>query len=499
MAPADRVLELGGSETLTPRRLVEAARQSHRVRLHPDALARIEAAHRTVVRQAAGGAAIYGVSTGLGAVVDTAIAFDDAGLQRRVIRARAVGVGAEATDVEVRAVMIARLAGFACGVSGASAATVRAYAAMLAAGIHPVMPLRGSLGEADLAPLAHVALVLIGEGSARIGAQAMPGAEALRRAGLQPAALGPKDGLALVSSNAVSVALGALALDAARTALSRLTASAALAFEAQLANLSPLRADAVALRPTPGTARIAGEIRQLLEGGDLAAAAAGRRLHDPLSFRCVAPVLGALLHAIDLADAAVALALRTPDDNPAVLPGADAIVGTAGFDTTHLVLAFEMLGQAMARAASLAGARILQLMSAGTTGLPRFLAPDQDGSSGLAPLQKTVAALVADIAHRSQPMPVTILPVADGMEDYATMAVPVVRKTASIGWMLGLLAAAEMITAAQAIDLRPGHRLGLGTARHHAAIRRLVPALAEDRSLAHELQELHRALGSADL
>ena len=347
------------------------------------------------------------MSTGLGAVVDTAIAFDDAGLQRRVIRARAVGVGAEATDVEVRAVMIARLAGFACGVSGASAATVRAYAAMLAAGIHPVMPLRGSLGEADLAPLAHVALVLIGEGSARIGAQAMPGAEALRRAGLQPAALGPKDGLALVSSNAVSVALGALALDAARTALSRLTASAALAFEAQLANLSPLRADAVALRPTPGTARIAGEIRQLLEGGDLAAAAAGRRLHDPLSFRCVAPVLGALLHAIDLADAAVALALRTPDDNPAVLPGADAIVGTAGFDTTHLVLAFEMLGQAMARAASLAGARILQLMSAGTTGLPRFLAPDPGwqqragavAEDGGRPGRRHRAPVAADAGH----------------------------------------------------------------------------------------------------
>lgn len=486
------VLELGGSAPLSPHRLVEAARGRHGVRMHPDALARIAAARETLLRLAASGTPIYGVTTGLGALIDTAVAPDDAGMQRRVVLARAVGLGAEATDVEVRALMIARLAGFACGASGASVSTVEAYQAMLEAGVHPVVPLTGSLGEADLAPLAHVASVLIGEGTARIQGEIMSGAEALRRAGLQPASLGPKDGLALVSSNAVSTGLGAVAVDQARRALSRLTASAALAFEAQLGNLSPLRADVVALHPAPGRIRIARQIRDLLAGGDLAAGAE-RRLHDPLSFRCAVPVLGCLLAAIEAADEAVALALRSSDDNPAVLAEQDAITGTANFDTTHLALSFETLGQAMSRAAALTGARIMQLMSAEITGLPRFLAP-LAGRSGLAPLQKTVAALVADIAHRSLPFPATILSVADGLEDYATMAVPVVRKTAAIAEMLGQVAAVEMITAVQAIDLRPGHRLGTGTSRQYDAIRRLVPRLDDDRSIASDLQKLDTAL-----
>ena len=492
-------LELGGTTPLTPRRLAEAARGGDAVHLHPVALARIRDAHAVVRRAAAAGASVYGVTTGLGAVADTALAPDDPDLQRRVVLARAVGVGEEATAIEVRAMMIARLAGFARGVSGASETTVLAYRAMLEAGIHATVPCTGSVGEADLAPLAHIAAVLIGEGTARFRGEQLTGADALACAGLAPAILAAKDGLALVSSNAASAGLGALALADTRHAMASLLAAAAMSFEAQLANPGLLRADIVALHPAPGQHRVAGVIRQLLAGGALAVAGTGRRLHDPLSFRCAVPVLGSLLAAIDAADAALALALNSSDDNPAVLPGldptADTITGTASFDTTHLALAFETLGLAMSRAAALTGARIMQLMRAETTGLPRFLtARGAEGRSGLAPLQKTVAALVAEIAHRSLPLPVTVLQAADGIEDYATMAVPIMRKTAAIAGMLGLLAAAEMLTAAQAIDLRPGHRLGHDTSARHEAIRRVVAHLDEDRSIAPDLQRLATAL-----
>lgn len=506
-------LELGGPEPLSPPRLAEAARAGHAVRLHPDALARIRAAHDVVRRAAAAGVPVYGVTTGLGAVMDTAIDPDDAGLQRRVILARAVGVGGgggggggmtgggseDATDIEVRAIMIARLAGLARGVSGASELTVQAYLAMLEAGIHPLVPCTGSVGEADLAPLAHIAAVLIGEGTARVpGGATLVGAAALAGAGLQPATLAPKDGLALVSSNAASAGLGALALAQARHAMAALTAAAALSLEAQRAHPGLLRADIVALHPAPGQDRVAAELRRQLDGGALAAAGAGRRLHDPLSFRCAVPVLGSLLASLDAAHDALALQLDSSDDNPAVL--ADTITGTASFDTTHLALAFETLGQAMSRAATLTGARIMQLMRTETTGLPRFLTTrGGTGRSGLAPLQKTVAALVAAIAHQSLPMPATVLAAADGLEDYATMSVPIMRKTGAIARMLALLASAEMLTAAQAIDLRPAHRLGRGTSAQHAAIRSIVAPLDEDRSLAADLHRLDAALREAAL
>lgn len=483
-------LEIGGG-ALSARRLAEAARDSRPVRLHPDALERMRAAQATLVRVAATGARIYGVNTGLGAVADTALPPDDKAVQRRIVLARSVGVGPMATDEQVRAILLARLAGFAVGRSGVSPAVAAAYLAMLNAGIHPVVPLTGSLGEADLAPLAHVGAVLLGAGIARYGNAIVPGAEALARAGLPVPKLGLKDGLALVSSNAASCGLAALVVADAEQALAALAASAALSFEAQRAGVSVLLPEVVALHPVPGQADIARTLLGLLRGGDLVLPGAARLLHDPLSFRCTAPVLGAAVASLRAATAAVELELNTSDDNPAVL---DAVLPTANFDTTHLTLAFETLGLALSRVGALTGARIVKLMSAATTGLPRFLTPHAQASSGLAPLQKTVAALVAEIQHDAAPMPSWVLPVADGLEDYATMALPVVRKTAAIVGRLRLLAAAELLTAAQAVDLRAGIRLGDGTARVQAAVRTLVSPLDADRALSDDLLALEAGL-----
>lgn len=488
------VLEIGGPSPLTARRLAAAARSGEAARLHPGALERIRASHDALARLASSGAPIYGVTTGLGAVVDTPLDATDADVQRRVVMARAVGVGMVATDEEVRAIMLARLAGFAVGVSGASVAVVEAYLALLNAGIRPRVPLTGSLGEADLLPLAHIASVLLGGGQARLGGNMLFGADALARAGLVPPKLGPKDGLALVSSSAASRGLGALVVADAERALAALVAGASLSFEAQRANLSPLHADVVALHRAPGQAEVAGEMLGLLRGGALDRPDAARLLHDPLSFRCAPSVLGCALEAIRSATYAVELGLAMPDDNPAVLVDPDRVVGTAGFDTTHLTLAFEALGLALSRVAALTGARIMQLMSTGNSGLPRFLTPRPNGRSGLAPLQKTVASLVAGIAHDAMPMAAWVMPVADGIEDYATMAVPVVQKTGGILGHLQLLAAAELMTAAQAIDLRQGPALGHGTASHRTLVRSMTAYLDEDRSLAGDLDALRDAI-----
>ena len=488
------MIEIGGPSPLTARRLADAARRRQAVRLHPEALERVRASHDVLLRLASSGAQIYGVTTGLGAVADTPLDATDADVQLRVVMARAVGVGTIATDEQVRAIMLARLAGFAAGVSGVSVAVVEAYLALLNASIHPQVPLTGSLGEADLLPLAHIASVLLGSGRARIGGDIVSGADALARAGLASPELGLKDGLALVSSNAASCGLGALVVADAERALAALVAAASLSFEAQRANLSPLRPDVVALHPVPGQAEIAGEMLGLLQGGALDQPDAARLLHDPLSFRCAPSVLGCALDAIRSATRAVELELAMSDDNPAVLVDPDRVVGTASFDTTHLTLAFETLGLAFSRVAALTGARIMQSMSSRNSGLPRFLTPRPDGRSGLAPLQKTVASLVAGIGHDAMPMAAWVMPVADGIEDYATMAIPVMQKTASVVERLQLLAAAELMTAAQAIDLRPGLALGDGTSRHQTLVRSLTAFLDEDRSLAPDLDALHDAI-----
>lgn len=488
------VLEIGGPYPLTARRLAEAAYAGHTVRLHPEALERIRASHDVLARLASSGARIYGVTTGLGAVVDTMLDATDADVQRRVVMARTVGVGAFASDEQVRAIMLARLAGFAVGKSGASVAVVEAYRALFDAGVVPQVPLTGSVGEADLLPLAHIASVLLGGGRARFGGEILSGADALARAGLVPPGLGLKDGLALVSSNAASIGLGALVVADAERTMAVLVAAASLSFEAQRANLSPLRADVVALHPAPGQAGIASEMLGLMQGGALDRPDAARLLHDPLSFRCTPSVLGCALDAIGSGARAVEFALATSDDNPAVLVDPDRIVGTANFDTTHLTMAFETLGLALSRVAALTGARIMQLMSSGNSGLPRFLTPRPNGRSGLAPLQKTVASLVARIAHDAMPMAALVMPVADGIEDYATMAVPVVQKAGAIVERLQLLAASELMTAAQAIDLRPDIALGSGTSLHRTLVRSLTPFLDEDRSLAGDLDALHDAI-----
>jgi histidine ammonia-lyase len=489
-----------GVDPLRPRAVALAARSGLAVRLHPAAWERIVAGHEALGRLIVSGDAIYGVSTGLGAVADTRIAPDGDGVQRRVVLGRMVGVGARASAEQVRAVMLARLAGFAEGRSGASPEIVAAYIGLLNAGVIPVMPLIGSVGEADLAPLAHIAGVLAGAGEALIDGETLSGPEALDRAELVPPPFGVKDGLALVSSNAVATGLGALILADAERLFGAWLAAAALSFEGYRANLAPLQPQAAVLRPAPGQSEVAAALLGLFEGSDLIQPGAARKLQDPLSFRCVVPVLGACLAALRAATAAVELELNSSADNPAIIAaeGAaeDAVQPNANFDTTHLALAFETLALAAARVASAQAARILRLMSAESSGLPRFLCSAQDGRSGLAGVQKTVAALVAEIGQRSVPMPIWSVPAADGVEDYATMVVSTMGKIAELLERLRLLCAIELLVAGQACDLRSEPRLGLGAAAVRRAVRGTVTMLLDDRPIAPDIEALDALIAS---
>ena len=226
-------------------------------------------------------------------------------------------------------------------------------------------------------------------------------------------------------------------------------------------------------------------------GGDLGRPGVARQLQDPLSFRCAGVVHGAAAAALAAATSSVELELNSSDDNAAILADSETPVPNANFDTTHLALAFESLGLALARAAAAAAERIMKLTSPSFSGLPRFLAAVQDGRNGFATVQKTVAALVAQIQHCANPMPVVLTPVADRTEDYGTMALGTIEKTAEIAALLRFMAAIELMVAAQACDLRAAIVLGSGTQAVFAQVRRVVARLDEDRPAAPDIAALN--------
>jgi histidine ammonia-lyase len=475
--------------------VVAVARDGATVRLAPVVGRRLERARRIVERFAAGDRAVYGLNTGLGASVDTALKPGEvAAFQRQAIMARAVGVGDYLATDEVRASLFMRLVGLAHGASGLSPAVAGALARMLNKRVHPRVRRIGTLGEADLSPMAQLFLPLVGQGNAEFDGKLMPGHEALRRARIAAPSLGPKDAIALLNSNGYSVGIGALALHDARLVLQAQTIAGALSLEAAGANLSPIDPRVVALRPAPGQAEASALVLSLLKGSALVKARKPRRVQDPLSFRCLAPVNGAAYDQLARAGAAHAADLNGAGDSPAVLIDHADVMSTVNFDTTATALAFEGLGLALSHTAVIAVFRVAKLMSPGFSGLPRFLTPKEGTRTGFATVQKTASALEAEIRHLTAPLGAMTAPVADGVEDYAPMTPRVVEKTHDIVRRLARLAAIELVVAAQAIDLRGGLKLGRGTAKAFAVVRRHVPMLDEDRPTGPDFERLAAAI-----
>ncbi|MCP1610973.1 histidine ammonia-lyase [Azospirillum lipoferum] len=419
--------------------------------------------------------------------------------------ARAVGVGPRLPTDILRALMLVRAAGYAAGGSGASPTMLHALVAALNAGFHPLVPSKGSIGADDLAPLAHLGRALLGDPDAEveIGGDILPADAALARAGLTPPVLGLKDGHTVVVANALSVGQGCLVLEDARVALDALDAAAALSCEGFRAQLEPLDPRVQQARPAPGQAEAAARLRALLAGSGLEKPGAARRLQDPLSFRCLAPVHGAARVTLEAAREPVAIELNAAADNPLV---AVAEAGTEGgmlhngnFDMTALVLRFEALGQALAQAATMAAHRTMKLMSPTVSDLPRFLTPQGQSRTGFATVQKTIAALEAEIRHLALPASLGVLPVADGIEDHASMAPAVVAKTGGIVERLRWLTAIELAAAAQAVDLRGPLVLGAGTRAVHAFVRSLVAPLEEDRSQGPDFERLAQSIAAGAL
>ena len=481
----------------TARDIAAIARRNARVAIFPDVEHRVLAARAIVDRYIASDVPVYGLTTGLGAGVDTRLATDDlVAFQLRVPQARAVGVGAPLSREAVRAMMAARIAGMAAGGSGVSLPVFSGLVAALNAGFHPVVPSLGSIGAADLAPLSHMGRALLGDGDAEIGGAVMTAGEALMTAGLEPLRLSPKDGHALVVANSLSVGKACLCLEDIEHLFSWSLAAIALNFEAFRANVTAFDDRALAARPAFGQREVAARLRDLLAGSSLLGDGAARRLQDPLSYRCAPQVWGALLHAIDEAREITEIEIASSGDNPVVLIDEGLILSHGNFDMTAFVLAWERLGQALAHCAAGTAHRTMKIMSPGMSDLPRFLTPLGQSRTGFATAQKTISALEAEIRHFAAPISLTPMPVADGVEDQASMAPSVLTKTEGIIERLRYLVAIELIAAAQAVELcGVENELGRGTRDIYRKIREQVPPLTEDRAQGpdfHRISELIR-------
>ncbi|MGV2185776.1 HAL/PAL/TAL family ammonia-lyase [Rhizobium rhizogenes] len=475
------------------------ARRNARVTISSDVEDKILAARTIVDRYTASDVPVYGLTTGLGAGVDTRLATDDlVAFQLRVPQARAVGVGAPLPRDVVRAMMAVRIAGMAAGGSGVSLPVFSGLVAALNAGFHPVVPSLGSIGAADLAPLAHMGRALLGDGEAEIGGAVMAAGEALMTAGLEPLRLAPKDGHAIVVANSLSVGKACLCLEDIEQLFTWSLAAVALNFEAFRANVTAFDDRALAARPAFGQREAAARLRDLLTGSSLLADGAARRLQDPLSYRCAPQVSGALLHAIGESRQITEIEIASSGDNPVVLIDEGLMLSHGNFDMTAFVLAWERLGQALAHCAAGTAYRTMKIMSAGMSDLPRFLTPLGQSRTGFATVQKTVSALETEIRHFAAPISLTPIPVADGVEDQASMAPSVLAKTEAIIERLRYLVAIELIASAQAVELRGvENELGTGTRDVYRQIREQVPPLSEDRAQGPDFQRISELIRSS--
>jgi histidine ammonia-lyase len=496
--PTDTVVVTG--DDLTIEEVVRVARGFAPVALGEGARETLTEARAVGEELAARDDPVYGLTTNLGELKDSRL--DDSQqplFQRHVLLSHAAGVGAEHAQDAVRAIMLARLNGMARGGAGVQPAVFEAMMAMLNARVHPVVPMRGSIGMSDLPPLAHLALPLVGEGEVELNGERMAARDGLAAAGVDVPPLGPKDALSLVSANSASIGHGALVIYDARTLLGIAEIAAALSLEALGGHTTMLDQQVDTARRFSGQLTSAEHTRALLDGSYLWTTEPTLDVQDPISFRSAIQVHGAMLDVLAPTRSTLETELNSTGDNPMVIIDRREMVGTGNFHPAGVSIAFDSLAIALAQVTSMAANRIVRLMDPAFTHLPPYLSVEPGVNVGIGVAQKNATALNAEVRLGANPASLDYLPVAGSIEDHATMAAEGVAQAArSLEAATGLFAI-ELLVAAQAIDLRKKPKLGAGTRAAYDTIRERVPVMVEDRLVAKDIATVHELLASGEL
>jgi len=490
---------------LTIDQVIEVARGRRAVELDPEATERMRASRAVIERLVADGATVYGVTTGFGDLADVRIEpARTAELQRNLVRSHAAGVGDPLPDDVVRAMLLLRANALAIGLSGVRVEVVELLIGMLNAAVHPVVPSRGSLGASgDLAPLAHLALVVIGEGEATVdGAGPGPGANALERARLAPVALEAKEGLALLNGTQLMAGIGSLAHhDALRLAISS-DVVGAMSLEAMLGTGAAFDARLIRARPHPGQIASARHLHELLADSEIWASHrtdTEHRVQDAYSLRCMPQVHGAARDALAELERVLAVELNSVTDNPLVFPTGDVVSG-GNFHGEPLAMALDYATIGVAELASISERRTARLVDPHLNGgLPPFLTEDPGMESGLMIAHYTAAALVNELQSLAHPSSVDTIPTSANQEDHVSMGGNAALQLAAAVDRAEQVLAIEALCAAQGLDFRAPMRPGTGVASAHAAIRARLPHRSGDASPSGEIATLRALLHDGDL
>ncbi|GAA2963191.1 histidine ammonia-lyase [Actinokineospora diospyrosa] len=477
---------------LTTEDVVAVARGGATVTLTPRALDGVAATRAHIEKLADATEPTYGVSTGFGALAVRHIPVERrAALQRSLIRSHAAGAGAEVEPEVVRALMLLRLRTLATGRTGVRQSTVETLAAVLNAGILPVVHEHGSLGcSGDLAPLSAVALALMGEGQVRHDGELVPAATALAAAGIEPVELVEKEGLALINGTDGMLGQLALAITDLRALLEVADLTAAMSVEALLGTDRVFAADLQALRPHPGQAASAARITALLTDSPIVASHRGpdcTRVQDAYSLRCAPQVHGAARDTVAHAETVAARELSAAVDNPVVLPDG-RVESNGNFHGAPIAYVLDFLAIPVADVASMAERRTDRMLDvARSHGLPPFLAHDPGVDSGHMIAQYTQAAVVAELKRLAVPASVDSIPSSAMQEDHVSLGWSAARKLRKAVDGLTTVLAVEYLTAARALDFRAPLTPGPATAAAVAVLRERVPGPGPDRHLAPEI------------
>lgn len=473
--------------------LEDVARRGRGVTLDAGAAAAIERSREAVEGIARAGdeaPRVYGVNTGFGALSETRIGADDVRrLQQNLVRSHATGVGPDLPNDVVRGMLLLRAQTLALGHSGVRRVVVERLLAMLERGVTPRVPSQGSVGASgDLAPLAHLALALIGEGEARYGGELLSAGDALARAGIAPLELAAKEGLALINGTQYMTASGALSLaDATRLSIVADIAGS-MSLEALKGSAHPFEDRLMQLRPHPGQARVASNLRTLLADSDIMESHKDcGKVQDPYSLRCMPQVHGASRDALGWACEVVTREMNSATDNPSVFVDAAGhadIVSGGNFHGQPVAFALDLAAIALAELGNVSERRVEQLVNpALSSGLTPFLARQSGLNSGFMIAQVVSAALVSENKVLCHPSSVDSIPSSAGKEDHVSMGSIGAKKLVAVVENVRRSLAIELLTAAQGLDQRAPLVPGGGVAAAHAAVRRVVPTLDDDRAL----------------
>ena len=456
------------------------------------ARARVRAARQVIERAVASGEAIYGVNTGFGNLANVPIAAADLEtLQERLVLSHAAGVGAPLDEAAVRGMLLLRANTLARGCSGVREAVIERLLDLLGAGVHPCVPSRGSVGASgDLAPLAHLALALIGRGEAEWGGRRMPASEALAAAGLEPLVLAPREGLALINGTQATTALVALTVLEARRLVRIADLVGAMSTDAFRGTDAAFDERVHALRPYAGQRASAANLWGLLRGSGIREShrSGDMRIQDPYSFRCMPQVHGAVRDVVTDVERRLEIEMNAATDNPLVFAEGGVTISGGNFHGEPMAFAADFLAIALAELGSISERRTEKLTNDAFSGLPPFLVAHAGLNSGFMMAQVTAAALVSENKTLAHPASVDSIPTSADKEDHVSMGMWAAIKVRQVASNVRRILAIELVAAAQGHDLLRPLASSAPLQALHGDLRRRIAAWDRDREMAPDLE-----------